>query len=247
MRQLTLPRLVVIGCVVGSSACGVGGGLGGIGVGEDFRACAALADIDLEGTDGELPSAEVAIDVDAVDGEGRIVLDAPDVALPLRDVVFGLQGRTLDTLVPPVTVSFGETDCGECGGAYSYVRVVDDVGLWFEGGRNLCRDAYASGGFDIDSAFELGDVVETCAADGDIDDHDDGGTVHDVAVAFDGGVQQLATGDVVDGVIADVEVTVVAGEATTIAWYAEEEAPDGWSQGDHVDVVVEGYVFRRAP
>jgi hypothetical protein len=175
-------------------------------------------------------------------GASEITIDAGDVGV----LTFTVENAgDIDTPVGDIVARFGRVSIGE-GSATNYVRLVDDEGLWFEGGLSRTTNGTnPEGGALLTSPFSLGAVVKTCAADSDTDDFDDGGTVHDVRVALDDGAIEVPTGAFIAGQIDRVDVRVFAGRAFTTTFTIEAPIADGFDVGTYSTTEVVAHAYRR--
>jgi hypothetical protein len=239
----------LIACTPGPAETGDGddGEQAGEGDGEGpVAACTATPSL-LE-VGGEAAGIGGPVAVDVQQQGGRVVLAmTPAGGARAHSAEFTLAGAAVDELVGAVTAEVGVVFAGE-GSEYGYLRLTDERGIWFEGGRSTVIDGDAQGGGAIAAPFVLGAATGAhCRRGGSVFGYDV--TLHEVAVLLDdaastAGTPVVVDEDGVDGVWRGVDVRVVGVSADH---GVDEEPPgtvDGLGPGSHEKTTIVGYLYR---
>lgn len=230
--------------VAGFSACAPGPTAGGDGEGEGngdrLDACAATQQLFTVGGEASGMNGPVAVVVD--EAGGRIALQVMPVDDSLvRSVEFALVGAAVDDIVGAVTAAVGVVFAGE-GSEYGYLRLTDERGVWFEGGRSTSIDGNAQGGGAIGAPFVLGAATgEHCRRSGSSGYNV---ALHDVAAQLDDGEAIVVDDHGVDGVWRGVDVRVVGVGADSGVYAEPEGTVDGLGPGPHEITTIVGYLYR---
>jgi hypothetical protein len=196
---------------------------------------------------GEASGIDGTVNVVATTFNGRVSLTiTPSDDTIKHTASFDLAGADLDELVGSVTAEVGQVFAGE-GSEYGYLRLTDERGVWFEGGRSPTIDGTDNGGHAIDAPFSLGPVAAGggCRLGGD-----DGYDVEfrDVLASLDDTSEAVpVSGEGTNGTWRGVDVRVVGIRATRGTFTEPDGTADGLGPGDHELVEVTGYLYRRAP
>jgi len=155
---------------------------------------------------------------------------------------FQLAAAQLDTLAGDVQAEVGSVFAGE-GSEYGYIRIIDELGVWFEGGRSSSIDGSSEGGFAIDGPFALGIAVgEPCQISEGRD-----ATPHSVVAVLDNERRTRVDEIGIDGVWHDVNVRVVGLSASKGTFDVTGYVADGYPAGRHQQTEIVGYLYRTAP
>lgn len=169
-------------------------------------------------------------DVERAVSNSRISLD---VTTEGTDVVHHVEF----VFVGEVSAEFGLVVMGE-GDEVIYLRLVDEIGLVFEGGRSPIFDDDVGGGADIASPFAPGSPTGARCNNGlaDVD-------LLDVQVALDGQTV-TAPPEGVAGRLGAVDVLAAGIRAESGSFVATQDAIDGYTAGFHTVGDVVGYLYR---
>jgi hypothetical protein len=217
-------------------------------------ACSALSDgviepcraVDQVSVGGETEGINGVVTVVATKTEGRVALEiTPADDSTVHTAAFDLAGADVDELVGEVTAEVGAVFAGE-GSEYGYLRLTDERGVWFEGGRSPSIDGNAHGGAAIDGPFVLGDETgDACRASGG-DGYDV--AIHGVmATLSDASEAVLLDTEGTNGMWWSVDVRAVGVRATRGVYEEPAGTVDGLGPGAHDLVDVVGYLYRRSP
>ena len=228
----------------------------------DTGACGLLPDgvlrpgfVDLEPCTSIDATLEVGGEASGIDGVVAIVTSESDDRVSLsitpaddslvHTATFGLAGAEIDALVGEVTAEVGVVFAGE-GHEYGYLRLMDERGVWFEGGRSPSIDGEVQGGGAIDGPFALGEPTgNECRSGGD-DGY--GVAVHNVlGTLSDGSEPVLLDSEGTSGSWRGVDVRAVGVRAHRGVYEESSDTADGFGPGQHDLVEVVGYVYRAAP
>ena len=232
------------GCSAGPSADGDDDGVGGEGEGEGeggvVDPCAATQHLVTVG--GEASGMNGPVEVVVHETGGRIGLEiTPNDDSLVHSVEFALVAAAVDDIVGAVTAEVGVVFAGE-GYEYGYLRLTDERGVWFEGGRSTSIDGDPQGGGAIGAPFALGAATgERCRRSGF-----SGGDValHDVAAVLDDGDTVVVDDHGADGVWRGVDVRVVGVGANSGVYEEPEGTVDGLGPGPHDLTTIVGYLYR---
>jgi hypothetical protein len=194
-----------------------------------------------------------------VSGEGGGVvegLEPADVDLPVNDIVDD-EGTTLSIEAGrsiPFTVTFrgggapidfvrgvmrleaATIFAGE-GSETGYLRLIDDDGLLFEGGRADRIDGNDDGGHTIDGRFDDGEARAACTGSDIVS------TPHDIVMRTDDGdvvIDDRGTAVVVDG----VSLVAVGVDARHFEVVESPDTSDGLGPGRHALAQLRAFAFR---
>jgi hypothetical protein len=183
-----------------------------------------------------VPLAGSSVQVSQSEADGRVVIEAA-VDGATHAVEFETLGTEMDELVGDVGAEFGGSIVGE-GVEVIYLRVIDERGVWFEGGRSPTFDDSKGGGADLQAPFSIGDSTgERCRVGEQARD------VFGVHVAFDDGVVD-ARPEGVSGVLAGLSMRAFGMRAEKGSFVATQDAIDGYAAGPHAFSDIVSYVFR---
>ena len=156
-----------------------------------------------------------------------------------------LADADVDDIVGDVTAEVGDVFAGE-GSEYGYLRLTDERGVWFEGGRSGLIDDAPQGGTNIDGPFSLGDDSGArCRSAGGTGDAVVVHEVHSVdATIGDGGSAVVVGPEGTDGTWRGVDVRAVGLEASRSEFDEPAGTYDGLGPGKHTDVTVRAYLYR---
>lgn len=194
---------------------------------------------------GETNGIDGPVTVVVSERNGRISLSiTPDDSSIVHTTTFDLAGAAIDEIVGNVVASVGAVFAGE-GSEYGYIRLTDERGIWFEGGRSPSIDGNPQGGAFIDAPFLLGDEAgEGCRLGGP--------TGYDVAIhevlATLSNTEPVVLGSAgTDGTWLGVDVRAVGVRASRGVYNESPDTADGLGAGQHDLVEVIGYLYRRSP
>lgn len=190
---------------------------------------------------GETSGINGPVTVVADESEGRVSLSISTQTDDLHSASFELAGSALDELSGQVTADVGVVFAGE-GSEYGYMRLIDERGVWFEGGRSGSIDGIAQGGATIDAPFVIGDETdEGCRV---------GGSSYDLAI-FDLRATIGANSEAVlvgsegtNGVWNGVAVRAVGVRADRAHYSEPPDTSDGLGPGTHDLFNLVGYLYR---
>jgi hypothetical protein len=192
---------------------------------------------------GESSGIGGAVSVVVTQAGDRVSLDiTPDDDSLVHTAEFTLADADVDDVVGDVTAEVGNVFAGE-GSEYGYLRLTDERGVWFEGGRSGFIDDDAQGGTTIDGPFSLGDDSGArCRSAGGTGD---GVVVHDVHAAIaDRGSDVVVGPEGTDGTWRGVDVRAVGLEASRSEFEEPAGTADGFGPGKHTRVTVRAYLYR---
>jgi hypothetical protein len=152
-------------------------------------------------------------------------------------VEFDILGDEPDAFSGSISAEFGVVISGE-GDEVIYIRLSDDRGLAFEGGRSPVFDNDVGGGADIGTPFAPGSPTGTRCSNGlaDVD-------LLDVRVAFDDQAV-TAPAEGIAGRLGGVDVLAAGIRAESGSFLATQDAIDGYAAGFHTVGDVVGYLYR---
>jgi hypothetical protein len=192
---------------------------------------------------GEASSIDGPVTVVATATDDRISLIITPAADSLTHIAeFDLVGAEIDDLFGEVIAQVGVVFAGE-GWEYGYIRLTDERGVYFEGGRSPSIDGDAQGGAAIAGPFMLGsDTGEKCRLGGD-DGYDV--ALHGVLASMgDSSEPVLVDAEGTDAVWRGVDVRVVGLRAHRGVYEEPSSTADGLGPGRHDLSEVTGYLYR---
>ncbi len=210
-----------------------------IGACGPLEPCAATPDLlAVNGESGIDGPVSVLID----ESDGVVTLEVtPGSGSSTASPRFTLVGAELDDLVGAVTAEAGDVFAGE-GSEFGYLRLVDERGVWFEGGRSGFIDSSPQGGTRIDAPFAAGaETGERCR-------RPDGTDVklHEIVAQLSDASEAVVLDDNgSDGTWRGVDIRAVGVEASFRVYDEPPNTADGMGAGRHEITNVFAYLYRR--